>query len=405
MKIGILREEKIPKDSRVPLTPSQCRNLMERFNNVWIAVQPSAHRCYSNEEYLNHGIPLKEDLSDCDLLIGVKEIPPHLLIPHKTYMIFSHTIKEQPHNRKLMRAALEKKITLIDWECLKDEKGKRLIAFGRWAGIVGAYHAIRMIGLHTKRFYIKPLSECHNFAEGQKEFARLDLPPWKIVLTGTGRVSGGAAFLMDIMGIRKVSPADFLRNAYDEVVYTQLTSADMYGLENSDQFNSAHFHAHPEEYTSMFFPYTRTADVMINGIYWDKRIPAFFYADRLTDKDFSIKILSDITCDIGREASVPTTIRASHITNPYYGVDLLTLKEIPPFTGKGLDVMAIDNLPDELPRDASEDFGNMLTAKVLPEFFQSDSAIIRHATICSKGTFTNDFTYLKGYVSPQNPGE
>lgn len=398
MKIGILREEKIPEDNRVPLTPSQCRTLMEEYNRVWIAVQPSATRCYTDDEYRYQGIAVREDLSDCDLLLGVKEIPPHQLIPDKTYMIFSHTIKEQPHNRKLLRAVLEKKIRLIDYECLKDEHGKRIIAFGRWAGIVGAYNTIRTIGLRTGRFDLLPMHSCHNFAEAQREFHKLDLPPWRIVLSGDGRVSEGAAFLLDMIHIRKTDPHSFLYKEFDEPVYTQLHSKDMYYRDGEEEFDVLHYHANPELYHSTFYPFTKAADVFINGIYWDKRIPVFFSAGQMREADFRIKVIGDITCDIAPEASVPSTIRASTIQQPVFGFDPWSATECAPFQPGCIDVMAIDNLPNELPRDASEDFGNMLISRVIPRLLKEWSTTINRATIASEGKLNEAYRYLQHYV-------
>ena len=398
MKIGILREEKIPEDNRVPLTPSQCRTLMEEYSNIWVAIQPSINRCYTDDEYRYQGIAVREDLSDCDLLLGVKEIPPHLLIPDKTYMIFSHTIKKQPHNKKLLRAILEKRIRLIDYECLKDEHGKRIIAFGRWAGIVGAYNTIRTIGLRTGRYSLIPMYDCHNFAEAQKEFHKLDLPPWKIVLSGDGRVSDGAAFLLDIMKIRKVDPHSFLYKEFHETVYTQLHSKDMYYRDGDDEFDAVHYHAHPEEYKSTFYPFSKAADAFINGIYWDKRIPIFFDEEQMREKDFNIKVIGDITCDISPEASVPSTLRASIIQEPVYGYDALSGTECEPYQSNSVDVMAIDNLPNELPRDASEDFGNMLMSRVIPRLLKEWSTTIDKATIAMSGKLNEPYTYLQNYV-------
>lgn len=402
MKIGILREEKTPEDNRVPLTPSQCRTLMEEYSNIWVAVQPSESRCYTDDEYRYQGIAVRENLSDCDLLLGVKEIPPHLLIPNKTYMIFSHTIKKQAHNRKLLRAVLEKKIRLIDYECLKDEKGKRIIAFGRWAGIVGAYNTIRAIGLRTGRFDMLPMHECHNFAEAQKEFAKLDLPPWKIVLSGDGRVSEGAAFLLDIMKIRKVDPHSFVYKEFDEVVYTQLHSKDMFYRDGHEEFDPLDYHLHPQLYRSSFFPFTRAADVFINGIYWDKRIPVFFNREQMEEKDFNIKIIGDITCDIAPEASVPSTLFASTIAEPFFGYDPETGTQTDPFNGKSVDIMSIDNLPNELPRDASEDFGNMLMSRVIPRLLKEWSTTINKATIALDGELNEPYRYLSDYVGERN---
>ena len=399
MKIGILREEKTPEDNRVPLTPSQCRTLMEEYPNIWVAIQPSTNRCYTDDEYRYQGIAVRDNLSDCDLLLGVKEIPPQLLIPDKTYMIFSHTIKKQQHNKKLLRAVLEKRIRLIDYECLKDENGKRIIAFGRWAGIVGAYNTIRTIGLRTGRFDLMPMHECHNFAEAQKELHKLDLPPWKVVLSGDGRVSEGSAFLLDMMKIRKVDPHSFLYKEFHEAIYTQLHSRDMFYRDGDEEFNESHYHAHPEEYKSTFYPFTKVADAFINGIYWDKRIPVFFSEEQMREKDFNIKVIGDITCDISPEASVPSTLHASTIHEPVFGYDPHSGTECEPYQSDCVDVMSIDNLPNELPRDASEDFGNMLMSRVIPRLLKEWSTTINKATIALDGHLNEPYSYLEDYVN------
>lgn len=397
MKIGILKETKTPQDNRVPLTPSQCAILKEENPEMEIYVQSCTYRCYTDDEYRYQGIEVKEDLSDCDVLLGVKEIPVEYLIPNKTYFIFSHVIKKQPHNKKLLQAVLEKNIRLIDWETLTDEKGKRLIAFGRWAGIVGAYHAIRMIGLRAKTFVIKPMSECHNFKEAQQEFSKINFPKLKIVLTGTGRVSNGAAFLLNLLHIKKVSPYNFCYNEFEEIVFTQLTSGDMYHKEGAEKFDRDDFHAHPELYKSNFYPFTKTSDILINGVYWDKRIPGFFSKEQMKEKDFCIKQIADITCDVA-PSSVPSTLQTSTIEKPYYGYDVQQEKIIEPFLENGIDVMAIDNLPNELPRDASEDFGNMLMSRILPELKKPDSKIIYRATIALNGKLNEPYVYLSEYA-------
>lgn len=397
MKIGILKETKTPQDNRVPLTPSQCAIVKEENPGVDVVVQSCSYRCYTDDEYRYQGIEVREDMSDCDVLLGVKEIPPQYLIPDKTYFIFSHVIKKQPHNRKLLQAVLKNNIRLIDWETLTDDRGKRLIAFGRWAGIVGAYHAIRMIGLSTKAFTLKQMSECHNFKEAQEEFAKIKLPPLKIVLTGTGRVSNGAAFLLDLAGIEKVSPHNFCYREYDHIVYTQLESKDMYYREGVETFSRDEFHKHPELYKSAFYPFTKIADVFINGIYWDKRIPVFFTAEQMREKDFRIQQIADITCDIGPDSSVPSTVQPSTIAKPYYGYNCQTGEVTDAFLPGGVDVMAIDNLPNELPRDASEDFGNMLMSRILPELMQPDDTLF-NATIAQNGKLNTPYLYLQDYV-------
>jgi hypothetical protein len=398
MKIGIIREDKRPRDTRVPLTPSQCASIKERFPSVEIVVQPCRYRCFSNEEYKYHHITLQENLEDCDIILGVKEVPIDLLISNKTYLFFSHTIKKQKHNQRLLQEIVNKKIRLIDYECMVDENNNRIIAFGRWAGIVGAYHAIRMIGSKTVRFRMRQMVDCINFAEAQKEFEKMDLPNWKIVLTGTGRVSEGAAFLLDVMGIKKVDPHSFCYKEFDEAVYTQLGSKDMYYQPQVDEFDRALFHKEPSNFESSFYPFIKVSDVMINGVYWDKRMPAFFTKEQMREKDFRIKIIADITCDIAPESSIPSTLFASTIDDPYFGYDPQSEQLCQAFTESSVDMMTIDNLPNELPRDASEDFGNMLISRVLPELIKEKSSMLDKATITQHGKLTERYDYLMDYV-------
>jgi alanine dehydrogenase len=398
MKIGILREEKIPRDTRVPLTPSQCRRLMEEHPELWIAVQPSEHRCYTNDEYRWQGVPVREDLSGCDYLFGVKEIPVSHILAHKTYLIFSHTIKEQLHNQKMLQTFIEKKATLIDYECLKDENGKRIIAFGRWAGIVGAYHALRMIGIRWKKFQIRQMRDCLNFAEAQKELAKVQLPPIKIVLSGSGRVSEGADFLLQLAKIKKVSPNDLLKRVFPEPVYAQLQSQHLFYREGMEAFDREDYHRHPQLYKSAFYPFTKVTDVFINGIYWDKRIPVFFTKEQMKESGFRIRQIADITCDIAPNSSVPSTLKASSIDDPYYGYDPHAESITDPFTEQSIDVMAIDNLPNELPRDASEDFGNLLISRVIPKILAGNHPVIQNATIVKNGVLTTTYEYLKHYA-------
>jgi saccharopine dehydrogenase (NAD+, L-lysine forming) len=397
MKVGIIKEGKIPPDARVPLIPDQCADIPGRFP-VDVVVEPSPVRCYQDEEYREAGVPMSSDLGDCDVLLGIKEVPISMLIPDKTYCFFSHTIKEQPRNRKLLQAILEKNIRLIDYEAMTDEKGNRLIAFGYFAGMVGAHNALFTYGLRTGAFQLKRMCDCHDYAEAKQLYKRLALPPVKIVLTGAGRVGRGAAAVLDDMGIRKVSPLDFLSMAFDEAVYTQIDCTEYAAHSNGRSFEKAHFYAHPEEYHSVFAPYYRVADIMINGIFWDSEAPAFFTEEEMRLEDFHIKVIADITCDIAPESSIPSTLRASSIASPVYGYNPTTGLEDKPFQRHVIDIMAIDNLPSEMPRDSSKAFGEAFIKHILPEFLKSQSDVLERATIAENGELGRHFQYLEGYV-------
>jgi saccharopine dehydrogenase (NAD+, L-lysine-forming) len=398
MKIGLIREGKTPPDSRVALTPAQAWYVVKNFEDVELAVQPSPNRCFPDAEYREEGLTLQQDLSDRDVLLGVKEVPIEQLIPHKTYFFFSHTIKEQPYNRDLLRAILEKNIRLIDYEVLTDEKGRRLIAFGRFAGMVGAHNGIMTYGHRTGRFQLKRMKDCLDYAEARELYKQLELPSMKVVLTGTGRVGMGSREVLLDMGFHEVSPDDFLQKEFDQAVFTQLACQDYVAPKNGGPYVTKDFYAHPENYTSTFEPYTRVADVMINGIYWDNKAPAFFTKEDMREKDWSIQVIADVTCDIAPVSSIPSTLRASTIAEPVFGYDPVTEKEAKPFQKHVIDMMTIDNLPNELPRDASQSFGQQFIEHILPELLEPQSDLIDRATIARDGQLTEPFKYLQGYV-------
>lgn len=397
MKIGVIREGKIPPDSRVPLIPEQCAEILKDYP-VNIVVEPFPGRCYPDELYTHSGIELSENLLDCDVLLGVKEVPIGQLIPGKAYFFFSHTIKEQAYNRNLLRAILEKNIKLVDYEVLTDEQGKRLIAFGRFAGMVGAHNGILAFGRRTGKFSLKRMKDCLDYADAKMIYQQLSLPPIKVVLTGTGRVGRGADAVLHDMGIRKVSPQEFLEEVFTEAVYTQLDPRHYAARKDGKAFNKNDFYQHPENYKSIFEPFYRVADVMINGIYWDKKAPAFFTKEEMRRDDFNIQVIADVTCDIAPVSSIPSTLRPSTIADPIYGYDPKTEAETLPYQHHAIDVMAIDNLPNELPRDASKAFGRQFITYILPELLKEHSPMIERATVAENGKLGRYFQYLEGYV-------
>ncbi|MCB0569764.1 MAG: alanine dehydrogenase [Phaeodactylibacter sp.] len=398
MKIGLIREGKVPPDTRVPLTPEQCTQIIQRFG-LSIVAEPSPIRCFADDDYRRHGIPLQDGLSDCDILMGVKEVPVRMMIPGKSYFFFSHTIKKQAYNRDLLRAILAKNIRLIDYEVLTDEQGRRLIAFGKFAGMVGAHNGIMAYGERTGLFHLRRMKDCLDYAEAQQVYQNLVLPPMKIVLTGTGRVASGAALVLRDMNIRQVSPTEFLHQKFEEAVFTQLGSSDYVAPMNGTPYNRQEFHQLPEKYRSIFQPYYRIADVFINGIFWNNRAPAFFTKEEMRCPDFHIQVIADVTCDIAPLSSVPSTIRASSIAQPVYGYDPQTEQETEPGLPAAIDIMAIDNLPSELPRDASREFGNQFMRHILPELLREYSPMIERATIAENGELGPHFKYLEDYVS------
>jgi alanine dehydrogenase len=398
MKIGLTKEGKIPVDHRVPLTPLQAREVMDTFPGVEVVAQSSDIRAFKDEEYTAVGVKVVQSLEDCDVILGVKEVPIPMLIEGKTYFFFSHTIKEQAYNRKLLLAILEKNIHLVDYEPLTDESGKRVIAFGRWAGIVGAYNGLWAYGKRYNLFDLRRANECFDLEDLKSEYAKLKLPKVKIVLTGGGRVAKGAMEVLIGAGIRKVSPADFVEKNYEEAVFTQLNTQNYNKRRDGQPFTRADFYAHPDHYVSDFKKYANQADLLIACAFWDPEAPVLFTKKDILDEHFSIKVIADITCDI--EGSIPSTKKPSTIKDPLYDYNPTDDRVEAALTDEAnITVMAIDNLPCELPRDASESFGREMIDNVLPNLLGEDKiGMIRRASITRDGKLTEEFAYLKDYV-------
>ncbi|MEM9857329.1 MAG: NAD(P)-dependent oxidoreductase [Bacteroidota bacterium] len=397
--IGIIREGKIPSDKRVPFTPTQAKEIESLFPGVKVKVQSSEVRTFPDQEYLDQGLEVFSDISDCNILFGVKEVPMDQLIPNKTYFFFSHTIKEQPYNKGLLKAILKKKIELIDYEVLTDSNGLRIVAFGRYAGLVGAYNGILTYGKRYNLFQLRPAHECFDLDDMKTEYAKVKLPPIKIALTGGGRVAKGAMEVLNGMRIRHVSPAEFLNEYYHEPVYTQLNTRDYNAAKDGSGFSRKDFYEHPEKYRGDFIKFSKAADVLIAGAFWDPRAPVLFTPKDAAASDFKIRVISDITCDI--EGSIPSTKKPTTIDDPIYDYNPSDDSVESPISDEGnITVMAVDNLPCELPRNASEDFGSELIQNVLPHLLGDDSEeVIDRATITKDGELTRRYEYLSGYAS------
>ncbi|MBN8652554.1 MAG: alanine dehydrogenase [Cytophagales bacterium] len=399
IKIGLIREGKNPPDKRVPFTPAQAEEIEQRFPHAKVICQQSKVRCFEDTEYEARNVNTQLEVNDCDILMGIKEVPIDMLVPDKTYLFFSHTIKKQPYNRKLLQAVLQKKIRLIDYEGLKDTQGNRLVAFGRFAGIVGAYNGLWTYGKRFKQFDLRRAFDCFDINDLKLELRKIKLPPIKIVLTGAGRVGKGAMETLDTAGIRKVSVADFLTKTYSEPVYAQLSSADYHERKEGGHFNRDEFHRNPERYQSTFNKFLKVTDILMAGAFWNPKAPVLFTREEMLASDFGIKIIADITCDIN--GSIPSTIRASSIPDPLYDYNPETNSDLPAFSHeKFVTVMAVDNLPCELPRSASDEFGRDLIDRILkPLLFEDTEGIIKRGTIAENGKLTAEFAYLQDYVN------
>ncbi len=397
LNIGLIREGKVPPDQRVALTPEQCREIEYHHPEIDIFVESSPIRIFPDEEYLAKGITVKKNMDDCDILLGIKEVPIDMLISGKTYFFFSHTIKEQPYNRNLLRAILDKKIRLIDYECLTDKKGRRLIGFGFYAGIVGAYNGFMAWGKKYESFELKPANQCKNRKELEAELRKVKLPRMKIVLTGHGRVAKGVIEIFKVLGIEKVSKRDFLEKDFDGPVYAQLHVTDYAKRRDGKPGSLTDFFEHYTEYESDFIRYAKVADMFVAGHYWAEGSPHLYTKEEAALPEFNIKVVADISCDIA--GPIASTIRPSTIDNPFYGYDPKTGKEVPFDAPGAITVMAVDNLPSELPWDASEGFGREFITNILPQILNHDKhGILERATIAKNGKLTAHYSYLQDYV-------
>ena len=396
VKLGIIRETKNPPDRRVPLTPEQCRRLLDDNPDLDIVVQPSPIRCFSDREYANLGIPVDEDLSTCDVLMGVKEVKLNALLPDKTYLFFSHTAKEQPYNRDLLQEVIRKRIRLVDYEYLTRD-GERVVAFGRWAGLVGAYNGLRAYGLKNSSYMLKPANECFDLAELMAELEKVDIGDARVLVTGGGRVAGGALEILEAASIHRVEPEDFLRGDMGAAVFTRIDPWHYTRRKDGLEFDFGHFVQHPGEYESAFDAFGERTDLFIPCHFWDPDSPLMVTREHLASGQFPIRMVADISCDIGEP--VASTIRASTIADPFYGYDPATGEETGPFDPGAITVMAVDNLPGELPRDAATDFGEALVRSVIPEILgQQDSGMLARASITEGGALTPPYAYLKNYL-------
>jgi len=397
IKIGLIREGKTPPDKRVAFTPLQAEEIKQRFPEVDIICEPSETRAFKENEYRDLDISVG-DISNCDILMGIKEVPAKDLIAGKTYLFFSHTMKKQPYNRGLLQEVLKKKIWLIDYEALKDTQGNRLVAFGRFAGIVGAYNGLWVFGNRYKKYSLRRAFDCFDINDLKLELRKVKLPPIKIALTGAGRVAKGAMETLDSAGIRKVNAQDFLFQEFKEPVYVQLSSADYHLRNEGGHFNREEFHQNPERYTSDFAKFTKVTDLLIAGAYWNPKAPALFNQEDMRQQDFKIKIVADVTCDM--DGSVPSTKKPSTILDPIYDFDPESDKTFAAFANENyITVMAVDNLPCELPRSASEEFGRDLIDRILKPLLVDDiEGIIERGTIARNGSLSKTFSFLQDYV-------
>ena len=397
MKFGIVKERKSPPDRRVVFTPEELVRLQAQFPMAEVKVESSDIRVFSDEEYTNLGISVTSDLTDCEVLFGVKEIPVDALIPNKKYFFFSHTIKKQPYNRKLLQAILDKNIELYDHETIADATNKRLIGFGRYAGIVGAYNGFRGFGMKYDLFNLPKAETLKSQADLLARLKRQTLPNIKIVVTGYGKVGMGIKEMLDGMKIKEVNVEDFLTKNFSSPVYTQIDVLDYNKRLDGKISDKKDFYQHPENYTSDFERFSKVADMFIAGHFHGNGAPDILTNAMLNAPDCKIKVVADVSCDV--DGPIACTLKASTIADPFFGYLPFEHKEVPYTHPGSILVMSVDNLPCELPKDASEGFGEMFMEHVIPAFFNSDKdGILQRAKITENGKLTPRFEYLQDYV-------
>ncbi|WP_047246174.1 NAD(P)-dependent oxidoreductase [Maribacter thermophilus] len=398
MKFGIIRERKNPPDRRVVLSPKACQKVLKTYPQAEIIVEPSPIRAYDDDSYKQAGMVVADKMDECDVLLGVKEVPIEALIPNKKYFFFSHTIKKQPYNRNLLRAVLDKNIELYDHEVITNTKEQRLVAFGRYAGIVGAYNGFRAYGLKYGLYELPKANDLPDQAALISELKKIKLPNIKVLLTGRGRVGNGAREMLDGMEMRRVNVTEYLEEDFNEPVYCQIDAGEYNKRKDGVRGNKADFFAHPEEYKSNFFRFAKVSDLYIAGHFYGQGAPYLYTREDAKHPDFKIKVVADISCDI--DGPVASTIKPSTIADPIYGYDPETEEETDYKKESAIAVMAVDNLPCELPRDASEGFGEAFIKNVIPAFFNNDKdGVLQRARMTRHGQLTKRYSYLEDYVS------
>ena len=296
----------------------------------------------------------------------------------------------------MLRAILDKNIRLIDYECLEHDDGQRIIGFGFFAGVVGAHNGIMAYGNRTGLYQLERVYKQRSFRELIHNYFGLRLPNVKIVVAGSGRVAHGLLEIMNLMGIHEVEPDDYLVRRFSYPVYTQLKGTDLYVNKITGKYSRIEFHEHPSAYACKFLPYAAQTDILLNGIYWDKTVPRLFEKTDVKEDDFIIQTIADFTYDFN--GSLPINAGDQTIEDPIYGIDRNTLKKTAPYLPGSIDIMAVGNLPNELPRDASRYFGEQLIKFILDDLIKGSSVIIERATMTKEGHLTEPYLYLKDYA-------
>lgn len=431
--IGIRYEDKYMMERRAPLTPKHVERLI-KSKKLDFVVQTSEKRVFTDEEYIKAGAKIAKDLKKCSVIFGVKEMPESFFEEDKTYIFFSHVIKGQVYNMPMLRKMMEMKCNLIDYERVVDEQGKRLIFFGRYAGLAGMINSLWSMGLRLKEAGYKTpfaqIKQAHHYnslaevrevisAVGQ-EIAEKGLPeelrPFTVAFTGYGNVSQGAQEILGLLPVKEISPEKLLylkrrSKLPDNLIYKIIFKEEhlVEPVDETAEFDLPEYYASPEKFKSSFEKYIPHIDMLINCIYWDSRYPRLVTKDYL-EKLFAagtpkLKVIGDISCDVN--GSVECTEKATEIEDPIFVYHPDTRTHTMGHKGDGILVMAVDILPSELPRDSSAGFADVLVNYVKAiadcdfneDFLTLDLPnAIKSALILHRGELTPHYKYLEEHV-------
>ncbi len=431
-KIGIRYEDKYKMERRVPLIPAHVKELVSQGFEVQVV--PSEKRIFKDDEYREAGAVLKEEPLDAQLILGVKEMPTGYFKEGRTYIFFSHTIKGQSYNMPLLKDMMESGINLIDYERIVDEKGRRLIFFGRFAGLAGMINSLwslgqrlKLKGMDTPFLKIKQAHHYNSLEEAKaavseagKEIAKSGLPeslaPLTVGITGYGNVSKGAQEILSLLPVIEISPDDLLTlknekdlpgNVIYKTVFEERHLAEP--KEKGKAFELQEYYNHPERFNGVFEKYLPHISVLMNCMYWDDRYPRIVTKDYLEtlwkSGNLRLEVIGDVTCD--PDGSVEITHMGTAIEDPVFVYNPETRKPVMGFEGDGVLVMAVDILPSELPRESSVAFSNALI-KMLPDLAKADLNApfeeldiplpFKKAMILHKGVLNPDYKYLEKYL-------
>ncbi|MCF6170292.1 MAG: bifunctional lysine ketoglutarate reductase /saccharopine dehydrogenase family protein [Bacteroidales bacterium] len=431
-KIGIRYEDKYMMERRAALVPAHVKELVEK--GIRVEVVKSAKRIFEDAEYAEAGAELVDEITDSGIVIGVKEMPLNYFKENKTYIFFSHTIKGQEYNMPLLKNMMESKINLVDYERITDEKGRRLIFFGRFAGLAGMINSLWSLGQRWKEQGIETpfmqIRQTHHYnsLDEAKEVVKkvgeeiknnglpAEVSPIVVGITGYGNVSQGAQEILELLPVKEISPSELLQlpdaeNQSKNLIYKVVFKEEHLSrpLEPGKEFILQEYYDHPERFESQFEQYIPHLTVLMNCMYWDDRYPRIVTKDYL-EKVFKesrpkLTVIGDVTCD--PDGSIECTHKGTEIEDPVFVYNPFSREPAMGFKGDGVLVMAVDILPSELPRESSQTFSDALVG-FIPDIASANydtsfgemeiPAPVKRAMILFKGELTPDYKYLEEYL-------